>query len=114
YPNPFNPTTTIKYLIPSTVISNERSDVRNLRDFSSQAPRNDNVHVTLKVYDILGREVAILVNKEQSPGNYEVQFDASSVSRRITSGIYYYRLSAGNLPAGKAGFVETKKMILIK
>jgi len=109
YPNPFNPTTTIKYSIPSTVISNERSDVRNLRDFSSQvyppgrAPRNDNVHVTLKVYDVLGREVAILVNKKQPAGSYEVEFYGVN----LASGVYYYRFTTEN-------FAETKKMIFIK
>jgi len=84
YPNPFNPSTTIKYEIPDQV-------------------RNDNVLVKLKIYDVLGREVTTLVNKEQKPGNYEVKFDAKNLS----SGIYYYRISSGS-------FVKTKKMILIK
>ena len=84
YPNPFNPSTTIKYEIPDQT-------------------RNDNVFVQLKVYDVLGREVAILVNKEQSAGNYEVQFNASS----LTSGIYLYKLQSGS-------FVESRKMILIR
>jgi len=79
YPNPFNPVTTIEYSIP----------------LSS--------HVTLKVYDMLGKEVAEIVNKVQNTGTYIVNWDASGFS----SGIYFYRLSAGS-------FVETKKMILTK
>ena len=59
--------------------------------------------VSLKVFDVLGREVAILVNKEQEPGNYEVQFNAKNLS----SGIYYYRITAGD-------FMKTMKMILLK
>jgi len=59
--------------------------------------------VTLKIYDILGREVATLVNKNQKAGNYKVQFDASN----LTSGIYFYRLQSGS-------FVDSKKMILLK
>jgi uncharacterized delta-60 repeat protein len=79
YPNPFNPTTTIQYSIP------QRSNV------------------TLKVYDILGNEVATLVNEERARGVYSVNFDAS----QLASGIYFYRIQAGS-------FIETKKMILIK
>jgi hypothetical protein len=64
--------------------------------------------VTLKVYDILGNEVATLVNEEQAPGQYEVEFSVAQVSRpEITSGIYFYQLKAGS-------FIETKKMILLK
>ena len=101
YPNPFNPTTTIKYSIPpGTVISNE---VRNLKDFSSQAPRNDNVMVTLKIYNILGKEIATLVNKNQTHGNYSFQFDASELS----SGVYYYQLKTGD-------YFQAKKMLLLK
>jgi len=74
-----------------------------VRNLSSQAPRNDNVHVTLKVYDVLGREIATLVNKEQPAGSYEVEFHGVS----LTSGVYYYRITTGS-------FIETKKMILIK
>ena len=86
YPNPFNPTTTIRYSIPS-----------------SPLPFGKGLGVRLEVYDILGREVATLVNQEQQPGNYEVTFDAS----KLSSGIYFYRLQAGN-------FIQTKKMILLK
>ena len=79
YPNPFNPTTIIKYDLPKEGF------------------------VTLKVYDMLGREVATLVNKEQSAGRYVATFDASG----LASGIYFYRISAGK-------FVQTKKLILMK
>jgi len=79
YPNPFNPTTTIDYQI------------------------SKNSMVTLKVYDILGREVVTLVNKQLTPGKYSVKFDGSNLS----SGIYFYRLDAGS-------FVKTKKLILLK
>ena len=79
FPNPFNPSTSIKYIIDS-------------RQF-----------VNLKVYDLLGREVATLVNEENPAGNYEVNFDAS----RLSSGVYFYKLKAGS-------FVETKKMILLR
>ena len=80
YPNPFNPTTKIQYSIPEAA------------------------NVTLRIYDILGSEVATLISNEaQRVGKYEVNFDAS----RIASGIYFYTLSAGN-------FVQTKKMILLK
>ena len=79
YPNPFNPVTTIKYGIL------ERS------------------FVELKLFDILGREVEVLVNEEQDVAFYEIQFNAVELS----SGIYFYRLKA-------ASFVETKKMFLMK
>jgi len=94
YPNPFNPSTIIKYSIPF---------VETLRATSA--------HVTLKIYDILGREVTTIVNKEQKHGNYEVKFDMSGLG----SGIYFYKLQAGN-PASSAGqgFVKTMKMILLK
>jgi hypothetical protein len=80
YPNPFNPSTRIAFSIPN------------------------NANVTLKVYDILGTEVAELISNEQkSAGRYEVSFDASS----LASGTYIYKLQAGD-------FVQTKKMILLK
>ena len=86
YPNPFNPSTTIKYSIP----------VETFRGTASQK-------VTLKVYDVLGKEVTTLVNKEQSAGGYEVEFNA----KKITSGVYFYKLQAGS-------FTETKKMLLLR
>ncbi|MBU0473958.1 MAG: T9SS type A sorting domain-containing protein [Bacteroidetes bacterium] len=106
YPNPFNPSTTIKYSIPSIAViasgAKQSSKIATSSD-ETWTPRNDNLNITLKIYDILGREVATLVNKEQKHGNYEVQFDASN----LTSGIYFYRLQSG-------GFLESRKMILLK
>ncbi len=89
YPNPFNPTTTIKYSIPSIAKANVAAD------FSQRT--------TLKVYDVLGREATTLVNKKQKPGNYQITFNASSLS----SGVYYYQLKTGS-------FIQTKKMLLLK
>ncbi|MEE9448919.1 MAG: T9SS type A sorting domain-containing protein, partial [Ignavibacteriaceae bacterium] len=63
--------------------------------------------ISLKVYDILGREVATLVNEEKPAGEYEVEFSATGGATNLTSGIYFYQLRAG-------GFVDTKKLILIK
>ena len=79
YPNPFNPTSTIVYSIKSAAL------------------------VTLKVYDMLGTEVALLVNENKEPGNYSVLFNANN----LPSGIYVYKLTAGN-------FVDLKKLILVK
>jgi hypothetical protein len=87
YPNPFNPRTSIKFSIPFITLRQAQSDV----------------FVTLKVYDVLGNEIATLVNEEKQIGSYEVEFDASGLS----SGIYFYILQAGN-------FIGTKKMILLK
>ena len=83
-PNPFNPTTTIKYSIPNV----------GTPQFA---------HVQLKVYDVLGRKAAVLVNENMPPGNYEVEFNASN----LASGIYFYRLQA-------EGYTLTRKMMLIK
>ena len=103
YPNPFNPSTTINYSIPSSsVIANgvkQSTEITSITSF----PRNDIVNVTLKVYDILGKEVATLVNKKQKSGNYEVEFEGKDLS----SGIYFYRLRAGD-------FIQSKKMILLR
>ena len=79
YPNPFNPTTKIKYEIPKTSF------------------------VIIKVYNVLGKQVAALVNEEKSAGNYEINFDASE----LASGIYFYCINAGS-------FTDTKKMILLR
>ena len=79
YPNSFNPSTTIRYAIPQPA------------------------QVSLKVYDVLGREVATLVNARQSAGVYVANFDATA----LPSGMYFYRLQAGS-------FSETRKMMLIK
>jgi hypothetical protein len=86
YPNPFNPTTTIGYIIAGT--GNEATGNR---------------WVKLAVYDLLGREVAVLVNENQQVGHYTVQFSAD----KLGSGIYFYTLSAGN-------FFETKRMMVLK
>lgn len=80
YPNPFNSSTTISYSIPHS-------------DF-----------VTLKIYDVLGREIQPLVNEFQKPGTYSANFDAT----KLSSGIYLYKLNVGN------DFVETKRMLLIR
>lgn len=79
YPNPFNPATTIKYSIPY-------SDV-----------------VSIKVFDILGREVAVLINEYKPAGTYSIEFNAN----QFASGVYFYQLHAGK-------FIETKKMMLMK
>ena len=84
YPNPFNPTTKIKFEVPP---------------FEG---RQGGMTV-LKVYDILGKEIATLVNEKQSAGTYEVTFDGS----KLSSGIYFYTLTTGE-------FKETKKLILLK
>lgn len=90
YPNPFNPTTIIKYSIPVSPLLRGVSEGRG-------------VFVTLKIYNILGQEVASLVNEQQSAGNYELKFDATQLS----SGVYFYKLQAG-------AYKKTMKMILIK
>ncbi len=79
HPNPFNPTTTINYLIPKTSF------------------------VSIKAYDVFGKEVVTLVNEIKTPGEHKISFNA----RCLSSGIYFYRMQAG-------GFVETKKLILLK
>ncbi len=79
FPNPFNPSTRIKYFIPTQSF------------------------VTIKVFDALGNEIATLVNEEKQTGNYNVEFDASE----LTSGIYFYRLRAGD-------YIETRKMMFMK
>ena len=91
YPNPFNPSTKIRYTI-SVVGSGHARSATNVK---------------LKIYDILGREVATLVNEYQVPGNYEVEFNTESINGQITSGIYFYTLRAGD-------FVQSRKMILLK
>jgi photosystem II stability/assembly factor-like uncharacterized protein len=98
YPNPFNPTTKIKFTIPTPPVSSPLLKGRTMEGF-----------VTLKVYDVLGNEVAALVNEEKTAGTYEVEFSIVGSGRdlSITSGIYFYMLTAN-------GFSETKKMILLK
>jgi hypothetical protein len=79
YPNPFNPSTKISWQLPT------------------------GIHQTLKIYDVLGNEVATLVDEYREAGSYEVEFNAGNLS----SGIYFYKFQAGS-------FIETKKMILLK
>jgi len=88
YPNPFNPSTTIKYSIPQDAF------------------------VTIKIFNVLGEEVSVLVNKEMKTGIHEAVFDASSVSRRISSGFYFYLVEAKGLDGTK--YFNSKKMILLK
>jgi len=87
YPNPFNPSTTIEFALPKSV------------------------HATLKIFDLLGREVATLVNETLEAGVYRKDWDASGLS----SGIYVYRLAAGDASVGSAQwFVQTKKLLLLR
>lgn len=92
YPNPFNPVTTIKYTIPQ---------------FSLPVGNRGGRLVTIKIYDVLGTEVATLVNEYKPAGNYEVIFQSVTGNRKLASGVYYYQLKAGN-------YIETKKMLLMK
>ncbi|MBZ0183428.1 MAG: T9SS type A sorting domain-containing protein [Melioribacteraceae bacterium] len=107
YPNPFNPTTTIKYTIPYNAIVSRNSSsslaASQSNEITSTSSPNDVVGVKLKVFDILGIEVATLVNEQKPAGSYSVIFDASNLS----SGVYFYKITAGN-------FIQTKKMILIR
>jgi hypothetical protein len=89
YPNPFNPITNIRFSIPV--------ETGHLDQSRQVAPS------LLRVYDVLGREVATLVNEQLQPGTYTVQFDATNLS----SGVYYYRLEAGS-------FSATRKLVLMK
>jgi hypothetical protein len=86
YPNPFNPSTNIKYEIPGQAW-------------------NDKLFVTLKVYDVLGNEVATPVNEEKPAGVYEIKF--STADFNLPSGVYFYQIKAGN-------YADTKKMIILK
>lgn len=84
YPNPFNPSTKIKFVLPK------------------------NSFTTLKVFDVLGREVALLVNEKLDAGEYEINFSINNFpAKQFPSGIYFYRIQAGD-------YAETKKMILLK
>ena len=79
FPNPFNPSTVIGYQLPANSL------------------------VTLKVYDVLGREVRTLVNEREGAGDHSITFNAAD----LPSGVYFYRLTAGS-------FVETKRLVVIK
>jgi len=95
YPNPFNPTTKIRYSVPSNVGSRHASTLQ------------------LKVNDIFGNEIAVLINKFQHPLDYEITFSAIGGSasggdaKNLSSGVYFYQLQLG-------GFIETKKIILLR
>ncbi|RKY98987.1 MAG: hypothetical protein DRQ13_02990, partial [Ignavibacteriae bacterium] len=97
FPNPFNPNTTISFIIP-------------------QGVRQETQDVTLVVYDVLGNEIATLVNEEKLAGEYEVNFDATE----FTSGVYFYRIEAKTLNGegsefkSNSYFVAVKKMMLLK
>jgi photosystem II stability/assembly factor-like uncharacterized protein len=94
YPNPFNPLTIIKY-----TVGGNRGWGLGVSD------------VSLVVYDLLGRTVAVLVNEQKPPGQYEVTFDGS----KLASGVYFYRLHAGDPSLrSERSFVETKKLLLLK
>ncbi|MDY0083335.1 MAG: T9SS type A sorting domain-containing protein [Ignavibacteriaceae bacterium] len=96
YPNPFNPSTKIRYSIPTPPSSSPLIKERNEVGF-----------VTLKVYDILGNEVATLVNEQKPAGTYEVEFNLASSNKHLASGTYFYQLKASS-------FLETKKMVYLK
>ena len=77
--------------------------------------RDDNTNVSLKIYDILGREVTTLVNQKQNPGNYEVPWDGLSASGgQVPSGVYFYKLTVDASNSSTTGFSQTKKMILLR
>ena len=85
YPNPFNPETTIKFQIPKASV------------------------ITLKIYNINGQEIKTLTNREYQPGNYSVKWDGTDMSgNKVASGIYIYFLKTNT------GYVESKKMLLVK
>jgi len=86
YPNPFNPVTNIEYSLG--VVSRQPSVATRVR---------------LAVYDLLGREVTVLVNEQKAPGRYQVEFDGA----KLSSGVYIYRLTAGN-------YTESKRMLLLR
>jgi len=112
YPNPFNPSTKIRYTIPTSPLP-EASLWENPSPY--QGGGNRERSVTLKVFDILGNEVATLINEEQPAGNYEVEFNtaysAAADLRAITSGVYFYQLS---VKGGEQEYLQTKKMILLR
>jgi hypothetical protein len=94
FPNPFNPSTKIKYQIPASL-----------------NPSKGGTLVTLKVYDVLGNEIETLVNQEKPAGTYELTWSAA----KLPSGVYFYQLKAVDPESSSGqGFVETKKMLLLK
>jgi hypothetical protein len=92
YPNPFNPITRIRYRVGG----------------DEQVADNSAPHISLKVYNLLGQMVKVLVDEEKLPGDYQVFWDGKDESQeRVSSGIYFYRFKCN-------GYVETKKMILLR
>ena len=83
YPNPFNPSTVIKFAIP------ERNNVK------------------INVYDLLGKQIALITDKVYDAGTYEITFNTESINGGLSAGIYFYTMQCGNN-------VQTKKMILVK
>lgn len=90
YPNPFNPNTKIRFDIPSY--------------------KGSQGDISIKIYNVLGGEVATLVNQPLQPGTYEVEWDASN----YPSGVYYYKLTSGDFSETNGAFVATRKMVLVK
>jgi photosystem II stability/assembly factor-like uncharacterized protein len=105
YPNPFNPITTIKYTVAGTsgLSGSAHCGAATLGPAGAGPEVLGASNVELAVYDILGREVAILVNEVKRPGTYAVEFDGSGLS----SGIYFYRMTAGKV-------ILTRKLVLLK
>jgi hypothetical protein len=99
YPNPFNPVTKIRYSIPSNV----RRETTPGGGQALNQVITAGASVKLIVFDILGNEVATLVNEINTPGNYEVEWNAAG----LASGVYFYKLKAG-------GFTSVKKLILLR
>ena len=92
YPNPFNPVTSIKYDLP------------------------EQTHVTLTIYDLMGRELTQLINTSQEAGYKSVQWDATDkTGKPVSAGVYLYQIQARQIEGGQAGaYIQTKKMVLLK
>jgi hypothetical protein len=107
YPNPFNPLTKIKFAVPTPLNPpfSQRGEERSGGGF-----------VTLTVYDILGREVAVLVNEQLKPGTYEVEFSATGGGTNYPSGVYFYKLAVYSSDHSKWSdeWTNTKRMVLLK
>jgi hypothetical protein len=90
YPNPFNPTTIINYTLAKQSF------------------------VTVKVYDALGREIAVLINNVRDAGSHNIEFDANFVKHGLASGIYFYKIEASSPDKSSAFFTDIRKMMLVK